>query len=231
MKLTNVLLVAGLTLAIGVSANAQGKGLGIVGSPHDFQAAPWNPRAGEACRVCHVPHDHDRASKYGTVGLLWNHKLSSASYTMYTSPSLNGAQDSQPTGVSKMCLGCHDGTVALDETDKGGGTNTFIQDTTPGFRVLGGIFWTGTNGDLRSTHPLSITYDNVADPKLRDPATTAMGASGFIKDVLEGGKVQCSSCHDVHDQPGESVPGTHLLRVKNNDSAAPSALCLVCHIK
>jgi hypothetical protein len=55
-----------------------------------------------------------------------------------------------------------------------------------------------------------------------------MGTSGTIADVLDAGKVQCSSCHDVHDQ--ESVAGTHLLRVLNN-GANPSGLCLTCHIK
>jgi len=60
-----------------------------------------------------------------------------------------------------------------------------------------------------------------------------MGGSGTIADVLEGGVLQCSSCHDVHDQPGESIPGTHLLRVAQTaaQGGTPSGLCLTCHIK
>ncbi|MFZ9024294.1 MAG: cytochrome c3 family protein, partial [Anaerohalosphaeraceae bacterium] len=38
-----------------------------------------------------------------------------------------------------------------------------------------------------------------------------------------GGKVQCSSCHDVHNTPG--VAG--LLRIANTNSD----LCLTCHDK
>lgn len=244
--------IAGLLFAGSVWAN--GAGLGIVGSPHDFTdnysdevggtvsevaagdppTGGWNGR-GEICRVCHVPHDHGRAAQYYLNGLLWNHAVSAASYTMYNSSwssSLNGAQSAQPDGVAKLCLGCHDGTVAIDTFDKYAGTaGNVIQSIyggkLAGFRVVGN-FLDGANLDLRGTHPLSIVYDTTADPKLR-PTSTTMGTSGTIADVLDGGKVQCSSCHDVHDQ--ESVAGTHLLRVAQNVAGSRSGLCLTCHIK
>jgi hypothetical protein len=58
-----------------------------------------------------------------------------------------------------------------------------------------------------------------------------MGTSGTIADVLDAGKVQCSSCHDVHDQ--ESVAGTHLVRVAQSvaQGGVASGLCLTCHDK
>jgi hypothetical protein len=58
-----------------------------------------------------------------------------------------------------------------------------------------------------------------------------MGTSGTIASVLDNGKVQCSSCHDVHDQ--ESVAGSHLLRVAQTvaQGGTASGLCLTCHIK
>jgi len=87
------------------------------------------------------------------------------------------------------------------------------------------------NADLNRTHPISVTY-NTADPGL-NPLTTTMGTSGTIEDVLDNGKVQCSSCHDVHDQ--ESVANTHLLRVRQKGDAGTgagaSSLCLTCHNK
>jgi len=130
---------------------------------------------------------------------------------------LDGAMDGQPTGTSKLCLSCHDGTVAVDSFgDYIGQGNTYMSDINPDYDL-------GT--DLRGTHPISIVYDNNADPNLWDPNNRAMGTSGYISDVLQNGKVQCSSCHDVHDQ--ESAPNTHLLRVDN----AGSQLCLTCHIK
>ncbi|MFQ5608173.1 MAG: hypothetical protein ACE5GA_09525, partial [Candidatus Zixiibacteriota bacterium] len=62
-----------------------------------------------------------------------------------------------------------------------------------------------------------------------DP-TAPMGTSGTINEVLENGKVQCSSCHDVHDN--EAVGATHLLRVSQKASMGQaSGLCLTCHNK
>ncbi len=217
------------------SSGGGARGNGIVGSPHDFSNQAWNNQR-ELCRVCHVPHDNNMASMRGAQGMLWNHELSSATYTMYASPSLDGTTSGQPTGTSKLCLGCHDGTVALDAFDMNGspapGVGTFIQDVNPDFRVPGGNYWTGNVGDLRATHPISMVYDENADGGLA-PKTTAFGGSGTIADVLEGGRVQCSSCHDVHDSPGESVPGTHLLRVAQTPAQGgrASGLCLTCHVK
>jgi predicted CXXCH cytochrome family protein len=61
-----------------------------------------------------------------------------------------------------------------------------------------------------------------------------MGVSGTtINDVLEptaaGPKLQCASCHDVHDSAGESIAGTKLLR--ESMTAPASGLCLTCHLK
>ncbi|MDQ7005847.1 MAG: cytochrome C [Acidobacteriota bacterium] len=202
---------------------ANGAGNGITNSPHDFSSEAWNDR-GEICRVCHVPHDHGRTR--GLEGLLWNHALSTASYTMYSSSTLDGAADAQPTGITKMCLGCHDGTVAIDDFDNHNGGTNFIGtgDQIPQLSD-------GGNPDLRATHPISIVYDT-ADTGLH-PTSNTMGGSGTIADVLEAGKVQCHSCHDVHDAPGEAVANTHLLRVAQTTSQGgnPSGLCLTCHDK
>jgi hypothetical protein len=225
-------------------ALATGSGAGITLSPHDFTddvvagvATPgseigggWNT-AEEICRVCHAPHDHALASQYYLSGLLWNHEVSAETYTMYDSTwssFIDGVQSAQPDGSAKLCLSCHDGSIALDTFDKYAGGTSNVSDYGSNFEVPG--FVDGANQDLRGTHPISITYDNVADPALKDPATTAMGLSGVIDDVLDFGKVQCSSCHDVHDQ--ESVAGTPLLRVANDSgTGTASGLCLTCHVK
>lgn len=224
-KLLYVAAALTLLVAPAALAAATGNGLSDQGSPHNFSTEPWN-FTGEICRVCHVPHDHGRDT--GLIGLLWNHQVTSASYTMYSSATLDGAIDSAPTGISKMCLGCHDGSVALDEFDSNIGVpgNTFIgaDDKVPNVP--------NSPYDLRATHPISIVYDENADGGL-NPQTDPMGSSGSIADVLDNGKVQCSSCHDVHDAPGEVVPGTHLLRVAQTTSQGgdPSGLCLTCHNK
>jgi hypothetical protein len=232
-----VILAIGFALMFGTPASAQlGTGIATPGSAHNFTddigapelpgAGGWNGRE-EICRVCHVPHDHNRATAYGDNGLLWNHAVSSATYTMYDSPTLDGTIAQDPTGFSKMCLGCHDGTVGIDTFDKYAGGTVFIGDYNSDYQTPGANF----AGNLQNTHPISVVYDENLDSGLQ-PKTAPMGGSGTIEDVLEGGVLQCSSCHDVHDQPGESVPGTHLLRVSQKASQGPaSGLCLTCHIK
>lgn len=212
-----------LTVGIASFALAAGNGAGIAGSPHDFSAS-ITTLDGEICRICHSPHDHHVASQRYLNGLLWNHAVTTATFTMYNgawSQTLDGAVDATPTGHSKLCLSCHDGTVAVDnfESHAGGAFTLPTYAEIPGFAA-------GATRDLRGTHPISIVYDPDADGWIK-PLTAPMGGSGTIADVLEGNKMQCSACHDVHDAPIEAVGGTPLLRV----DLAGSAICLACHVK
>lgn len=249
-KLFILMLAALLTVSISSTAMANGYGLGIVGSPHDFTDdmkwgeideetegkvafdESWNAR-NEICRVCHVPHDHNRDTQYYLNGLLWNHAVSDATYTMYNSSwssTLDNFQESQPEGIAKLCLGCHDGTVGIDTFDKYAGDSVFMEDYDEHFQHPGPDMQEGAVLDLRGTHPLSIIYDEAVDTNL-NPRTDDMGNSGTIQSVLDAQRVQCSSCHDVHDQ--EAVGGTHLLRVAQTEAqgGTASGLCLTCHAK
>ena len=99
---------------------AEGNGTGILNSPHDFSNTSWNI-TGEICVVCHAPHDRALAQQRYLNGLLWNHDVTQATFTMYDSSwssSLKGAQSAQPDGIAKLCLGCHDGTIAVDSFDQ-----------------------------------------------------------------------------------------------------------------
>ena len=125
------------------------------------------------------------------------------------------ATTGQPDASSKLCLSCHDGTVAVDN----------FGDQTGGTHFLSGNSSIGTN--LNDDHPISFTYDASlvsSDDGLYDPTTTNSGLGGTIaQDMLIGGQVQCASCHDVHN----SIGVEKLLRKTN----AASALCLTCHNK
>lgn len=207
-----------------------GNAQGIRGSVHDFSDEEWATER-EICNVCHAPHDKGR-DRYKD-GLLWNHALSSATYVMYSnsfSETQTHAADSQPTGNSKLCLSCHDGTVALDSFDRyAGDPDLVIGNTNPLKRVPRVL--SGTELDMRGTHPISVSYAG-DDPELH-PATNTWPGGRTIAQTLEDGKVQCSTCHDVHNGP-ESMAGTMLLRAANStalDSGAASGLCLTCHNK
>lgn len=125
----------------------------------------------QVCVFCHTPH----SATAGAIPL-WNRRLSAATYTPYTSSSLDanaifGALD-QPGGSSKLCLSCHDGTLALGSVNVLGGVGSA---TAPGTVTIpmtgtgsGGVMpageGTGTGftrnlgTDLTNDHPISVTY-------------------------------------------------------------------------
>ncbi len=111
--------------------------------------------------------------------------------------------------TSKLCLSCHDGTVALDSF--GGATGT-------DFMTGGALLST----DLTNDHPVSIDY-NVTDTGLFPVGNTSGLGSTIDSDLLFSGNVECASCHDVHDTAGNDA----LLRIDNSGST----LCLTCHNK
>jgi len=188
----------------------------IVGSAHDFSSTGWT--GGQICVACHTPHN---ASTTVTNAPLWNHATTTTTFALYTSPTLDSTVG-QPDGTSKLCLSCHDGTVALDSF---GGTT--------GSTFMTGSALLGTS--LANDHPVSMLFDtalSTADGALADPATQTVTIgtgsqtrTGTIAAVmLRANKVQCASCHDVHNT---FTNGPRLL-VKSN---AASALCLTCHVK
>ena len=182
----------------------------ISGTAHDFSGDGWNT-SGEICIVCHTPHNADVSVSEAP---LWNHELAAATgYTPYSGSTLN-ATVGQPTAESKLCLCCHDGTVGLENfgATTGGTANLITGDA-----LLG--------KDLSDDHPISFTYNtalSTADGGLFDPATDDSGLGGTIaEDLLFGGIMQCSSCHDVHSNVANFL-------IMSN---AASALCLTCHDK
>ena len=184
---------------------------GITGSVHDFSSQGWS--GGEICKVCHTPHNAD-----STVEPLWNHELSNANYTLYSSPTFEGPV--QPPGrASKLCLSCHDGTVAIDS----------FNGTTGGSFVSGNAL-IGT--DLSDDHPVGVewwhrTLESQTDC-LRCHVTIPINSVDMPLPFYEEGgraKVECATCHEPHD----NVPATNgkLLRKPR----AGSELCLHCHDK
>jgi predicted CXXCH cytochrome family protein len=202
-KFALMLLCSGLFVAWGSAQT-------IVGSAHDFSDDAWNT-TGQICIVCHTPHNADSTI---TNAPLWNHETTVATFTTYTSATMN-ATTGQPDASSKLCLSCHDGTVAVDN----------FGDQTGGTHFITGNALVGT--DLNNDHPISFVYDAAlasADGGLYDPTNTNSGLGGTISDdMLIDNQVQCASCHDVHNGSGVA----NLLRKSN----AASALCLTCHNK
>ncbi|RMG44590.1 MAG: hypothetical protein D6718_09700 [Acidobacteria bacterium] len=160
------------------------------------------------CIFCHAPH------RARTQAPLWNREDSTATYLLYDSTTLDALPD-QPTGASRMCLSCHDGTVALGDLHSEPSEIEFPA----GHRYLDET--TGSLGtDLGDDHPISFVYDSglvSQDPELRDPQAIPPPVH-----LDSSSQLQCTSCHDPHDD----TYGKFLLT-----SDTGGQLCTSCHDK
>lgn len=213
---------ASLLLALGATS-AQAVIGSVVNSKHDFSAtgpsATYKGTSTQVCIYCHAPHNNASAGS-----LLWNRALSAATYTLYTNSTLD-ATVGQPGAVSKLCLSCHDGTIAIDSF--GGATGTKMVTGSP---LLG--------TDLSNDHPIGFTYNAALvtnDPGLRAVSTAATigtGNVGTIESKMLTGtagsaQMECTSCHDVHNSVSGTAVEAKLLKI----TTVGSALCTTCHIK
>lgn len=178
------------------------------GSGHDFSKSTWS--RGESCLPCHNAHCPQQGA--GEAAPLWNRSPATAFYRVYTSPTFR-AESGQPAGVSRLCLSCHDGITPLDAFGGAPGTTSLA-----GAGVIG-----PAPGEH---HPVSFVFDSAlaaATGDLRDPATSPSGQGGTIAtDLLTDGRVECTSCHDVHNT------GNNLRYLEVG--GGPDRLCEVCHI-
>jgi len=222
MKKTLIIVVAMLFVA------TTAFGASVVGSKHDLRQSNGGPGVGlvEVCVACHTPHQDAAANKQYP---LWNHSVTGASFGVYSSVTLNAsptAMNYTPPGqpgqsVSMLCMGCHDGTVAvlaMYNPPNSGFTGYVAAGNVTAAGLITGTPDIGT--DLSDDHPVNFAYDTAlatADGGLVDPASSLE-----IQGWLVGSTVQCSSCHDVHDNTN-----TPFLRKSN----IGSALCVTCHNK
>ena len=222
-----ILLSFGFLLATASLLSAQ-PATGVVGTVHDLSSTGLRKvtAAQSVCVFCHAIHGNAVTNQLIPN---WNHTTTATTFQMYNSSfsqTLKGAVDAQPTGPSLACLSCHDGTVAMGalfEVPAGGGHSNYttaqggINPTTG--RMVGANV-VGPN--LTGEHPISITYRDDLNTKLK--AASAITGVKLYPTNATGSKVQCASCHDVHNYgvTGTTAP---FLRV----SMANSALCVACH--
>jgi len=206
--------VAGLVL-LAFTARADNPN-SIIYSKHNLSvSSPGTVHAvteSDVCIFCHTPH-HASA----TDGPLWNHQMATGPYTPFSSPTLTalGVTIGPPTGSSRLCLSCHDGTVALGLVSSRPG-GIAMNNPLPDASKIG--------PDLSLQHPISFVYNSALAT-----AASAYPAAGGLVDpgtlppevVLENGNtLQCTTCHDPHN----NQYGSFL--VMDNSS---SQLCVTCH--
>ncbi len=208
-----MMVAALLSVALAGAALAQITGGDVIGM-HDLSPGSTSPMTGPrpgSCTYCHVPH-----SGNGNMAPLWNQKLSTSSYTTYTSTTYNQqSHATMPLGSdSGLCLSCHDGTVAP------GDTVLFGTLTMQGKMLDPDKFGTV----LLSSHPFSLVLPMKDDINLA--ATIVQGktldTTGAVQ--LISGNVECTSCHSPHVQAIDKISMNFLVRDSSNGQ-----MCLACH--
>ena len=174
---------------------------GISTTSHNLSATTTT--TDQICIFCHTPHNGNTSFS----APLWNHLVTTSTFTMYTSNDIDMTQNAAPGGESLACLGCHDGSIAY---------NSFVNGTgAPGgtLKLSSGNTFIGT--DLRNDHPVGVLYDTTQDPDFNTIASLSVP-------LYTSNAVECATCHDVHDNAYGKF-----LRTTN----AGSGLCLDCHNK
>jgi predicted CXXCH cytochrome family protein len=163
-------------------------------------------RAGttEVCAFCHTPH------RAATTRALWSRDLPPVTYTLYTSSTLE-ATPAQPTGASRLCLSCHDGTTALGLVRTSSGRRRLSS--------LGPVMGRANlSTDLSDDHPVSFEYTTAlsrAQGQLADPASLTS-----LVPLDSTRQLQCTACHDPHENRFRAF-----LRLDDRGGA----LCQACH--
>ncbi|HEX9021844.1 MAG TPA: cytochrome c3 family protein [Nitrospirota bacterium] len=196
-----------LLLVIGVFAGGPLNATNILNTKHNLSiTGPGTIKAlteNRICVFCHTPHNASPRTP------LWNKNLQAVNYTLYSSTTLIAIQ-SQPTGPSRLCLSCHDGTIALGEVIKPSGG---ISMTVAGGIPSGRPSYLGTT--LSGDHPVSFSYYN----SLPNPELSPVLPSGLL--FYGNGTMHCTTCHDPHD----NTNGNFL-----SVNGVNSGLCTRCHM-
>jgi predicted CXXCH cytochrome family protein len=161
------------------------------------------PGVGEICIFCHTPH---RASQ---TRALWNRDLPPVTYKLYESSTLEATLN-QPTGSSRLCLSCHDGTTALGSLRVPPSTGPVTLGPLTGRVSLG--------TDLSDDHPVSFVFDSALALKQGQLVDPSAIPSTLRLDATR--QLQCTTCHDPHEDRNRKF-------LRMEDRAA--ALCAGCH--
>ena len=206
LKLLSIVVCGVVAFAL-LQASAD-LGDSVVNTKHNLSSSGPGPIrvAGETevCKFCHTPHASN------PIAPLWNRNDPGTYYQTYKSSTLV-ANVGQPTGSSRLCLSCHDGTIALTQTynPRNAPTGTiYISPQDAGY--------IGT--DLSDDHPISFVYDSslvATKGQLVHPSSLP---EELPLDHM--GRLQCTTCHDAHnDRFG------HFLNMDNTGAR----MCTTCH--
>lgn len=198
----------------------------------------------EVCVFCHVPHFAQPVGKP-----LWNRSMPTTDYVMYDSDYLRrmgypsiaadlGSANDTPGALSRQCLSCHDGTIAVGAVSKlrydYDGTTIPMSGVDPDGTIIDtAISFIGT--DLSHHHPVGAIY-NTTIQKVFGVGTRTSELKATPDSPIKlyeyagysGKYVECSSCHDPHTNQAAkflrySTGGSHGANIYGT--------CTSCHDK
>lgn len=198
---------------------------GLTGTQHQLGT--------EICVGCHTPH----AAVSNTNGPLWNRTQAATTYQYYTNTTFDMNAPALALGAQSLaCMTCHNGIASTIVNGPGSGTGDQANyalggssTNTIGSNSFSNIGWGAldNNNDLTNDHPVGFTYIPGSD--LQDNGFPAIDANGKITGTnmpTFGGKIECATCHDVHNQSYASTAvEVNFLR----QTTVGSAMCIACH--
>ena len=198
------------------------------------------------CIYCHVPRNAGEFDGSLLHVPLWNRTDTVATvFTAYVSSndSSGSPQDQStaiypafaPGAVSRLCLSCHDGSIAKNKYGLllFSSSNSLILNSPKRIGVqnyTSGRAEYGFNTFFSAQHPIGFDYESFANvndeinPVTAPVAGTLEGGPSTIGELLWHGQMECITCHDVHNLKNG---GPKFIWVKD----ANSELCFICHRK
>ena len=244
---------------------AAARGDGVIGSPHDMTLYGFVDPQARVCAFCHTPHHS--ATIGGEYLPLWSRSQDTKQFNIaYNSSTINAlalqeATSDKAIGPTRLCMSCHDGTIAPDQHYGNTGTSPLLNGDN--FSTVGNGAGVGSGVfGLTNDHPVGFDYPAVAigpetgitpdqatllmavndtntDPWVRNPNALYLANTLNLKvaDRLYlaangNSYMTCATCHDVHNK--KNIYNTNGIEPVNYLLLAPQAgskLCLSCHIK
>jgi hypothetical protein len=195
-------------------------GTGMPGSKHDLNMFTQTPDPqGRVCIYCHIPHHAEGGTLFNTP--LWEAQAQAKYFLPYNTTTFDSTVTDPLIGPSRMCLTCHDGSIAADTHPN------LYNDNYNGAGV-------GVGSNLSNDHPIGMDYyESMAkhphdfnDPNERWLDGIMTVSSGFYNARY----VTCATCHDMHNQKNVADPAnTYNYFIYSRQ--ANSSLCRSCHNK
>lgn len=204
-----------------LAAPAAALAAGLAGSPHDVT------RSGASlCELCHLPI---RTASEFAFAPLWDHGAADARFGVFGLPIGRLPAEAMerrpwPGAATRLCLGCHDGLSASLVLGPGERSRARHHVTRRARDFTGGyveeiVLPPPLGRGVIDEHPVFVPYPmHPLEFDLNVPPTP----DGWPDVRLVAGRVECISCHDVHNTRFRPF-----LRRSN----AGSGICLTCHRK